>query len=219
MLEFELAVPDNVQNGAMLIVVQHGRGGDKQSLMGLRPRLPATAIVVTSQAPFPADAWGYGAGWAWYRYLGGTTPEPESFEMGQQRLDEFLRALPEHLPVTPGRLVLGGFSQGATTSLAYALRHPGEVSGVIVLSGFLASHPSVRVAAETVQGTRIFWGHGTEDAAIPFAYASEGRAKLRAAGADVTIRDYPIDHRIVVEEMADVLTWLEGEEVPAAAAT
>jgi len=216
MLEFEMATPDNVQDGAMLIVLQHGRGGDRRSLTVLRSRLPATAIVVTSQAPFPADAWGYGSGWAWYRYLEGTTPEPASFETGQRRFDDFLQTLPDRLPVTPGRLVLGGFSQGATTSLAYALRHPGQVSGVIVLSGFLANHPSVRVAAETVQGTRIFWGHGTEDAAIPFAYAGEGRARLQAVGADLTIRDYPIDHRISAEEMVDVLAWLE---VPAAAAT
>jgi phospholipase/carboxylesterase len=93
-------------------------------------------------------------------------------------------------------------------SLAYALRHPGAVPFVVNFSGFLADHPSVQVAPERVKGTRIFWGHGTEDPAIPFALAQEGRELLRQAGADLTARDYPMGHWIDGNELHDVVTWL-----------
>lgn len=50
-------------------------------------------------------------------------------------------------------------------------------------------------------GTRIFWGHGTEDTSIPFELAREGRAVLTAAGADLEAHDYPIGHWIDPAEL------------------
>ena len=192
-----------------MIVLFHGRGSHKGDLMGLRPGLPPEAIVVTPQAPFPGAPWGYGGGWAWYRFLGGTTPEAESFETGQAAIDQFLREFPERLPVRPGPIVLGGFSQGSSSGLAYALRHPGDIDGVMVFSGLLVSHPSVAVTPETVAGTRFFWAHGTEDPVIPFAVGQSGRAALREAGADLETRDYPIGHWIEPSELRDAADWLQ----------
>jgi len=208
MLQYDRHIPKDAKDGAPLIVLLHGRGSHKGDLMGLQPGLPRDAIVVTPQAPFPGAPWGYGDGWAWYQFLGGTTPEPTSFEAGQEALAQFLGDLPGQLPVRPGPLVLGGFSQGATSSLAYALRNPGQVDGVLVFSGFLPSHPSVRATPETVAGTRFFWGHGTQDPAMPFANGQAGRAALRDAGADVEAHDYPIGHWIEPGELADASTWL-----------
>lgn len=208
MLLYDQHIPDDAKDGAPLIVLLHGRGSHKGDLMGLRPALPPEAIVVTPQAPFPGAPWGYGEGWAWYRFLGGTTPEPQTFEAGQAQLEAFLRDLPSLLPVQPGPVVLGGFSQGATTSLAYALRHPGELDGVLVFSGFLASHPTVQATRETARGLRVFWGHGTRDPMIPFTHAGEGRNALLAAGADVAAHDYPIGHWIEPQELAEAVDWL-----------
>jgi phospholipase/carboxylesterase len=208
MLQYDLHVPENAKDGAPLIVLLHGRGSHKGDLMGLQPGLLPEAIVVTPQAPFPGAPWGYGAGWAWYCFLGGTTPEPTSFVAGQDALAEFLRAIPAQLPVRPGRLVLGGFSQGGTSALAYALRHPGEVDGILNFSGFLPTHPSVRATPETVAGARFFWGHGTQDPNIPFADARTGRTALHDAGADLETHDYPIGHWIDPTELRDAALWL-----------
>ena len=210
MLDFDQSIPDDVTDGAPLIVLLHGRGSHKGDLMGLRPALPAGAMVVTPQAPFPGAPWGYGDGWAWYRFLGGKTPEPQSFEAGQAALHEFLAVLPETLPIRPGPIVLGGFSQGSTSSLAYALRNPGSLAGVMMFSGFVADHPSVRVTPETAGGLRLFWGHGTLDQMIPFQHGEEGRQALAAAGAEVTIGNYPIGHWIDERELVDAVAWLDS---------
>lgn len=208
-LRYEIAVPAEPRDGAPLLVLLHGRGADRFDLLSLAPHLAPGAVVVTPEAPHPGAPWGYGPGWAWYRFLGGTRPDPDSFEASQRLLGEFLEGLKDTLPVRPGPLVLGGFSQGGTMSVAYALRNPGTVPLAVNLSGFLADHPTVSATAETVRGTRFFWGHGTMDEAIPFAMGQQGRAALRAAGAELEERDYAMGHGISPDEARDLRAWIE----------
>ncbi len=143
-----------------------------------------------------------------YRFLSENRPEPESFERSQKLLHDFLSGLPEQLPAEPGALTLGGFSQGGTMSVAYALRYPGTIPSVINFSGFLADHPSVTVSPETVGGTRFFWGHGTRDPNIPFSFAESGREALSAAGADLTSVDVPVGHSIDAGELRAASDWI-----------
>jgi phospholipase/carboxylesterase len=208
MLKYEQVVPAGVEDGAPLVVLLHGRGTDRFDLAGLAPLIAPRAVFVTPQAPHSGRPWGYGPGWAWYRFMGGDSPEPESFEASQQALAEFLAELPGTLPVRTGPTVLGGFSQGGTMSLGYALRNPGAVPMAVCLSGFLPKHPTVQPTPGSVRGTRFFWGHGKQDAAIPFAMGQEGRAALAAAGADLEARDYDIAHAISPQEASDVRAWI-----------
>lgn len=209
MLEFDHRYPDDVADGAPLIVALHGRGSDKSDLISLAPYFPENAMFVSPRAPFPGTQWGYGGGWAWYQFLGGTRPEPDSFEAGQAALADFMTRLPPLLPAKPGPIVMGGFSQGSSTSLAFALRNPGATVGVFVLSGLLLSHPSVEAGLAGAKGFPVFWGHGTHDTIIAYDIAQAGRARLRAAGVNLTTRDYPMSHSIDAIEIADLRGWLD----------
>lgn len=210
MLTYETRIPDGVTDGAPLVVLLHGRGANERDLMGLLSRLPPEWIVVFPRATFSGTPWGYGPGWAWYRYLGDAKPEAESFTESLGALDSLLDALPEELGIEPGPLVLGGFSQGGTMSTAYALRHPGRAAMVLNFSGFLANHPEIDAARDHASALRIFWGHGLTDAAIPHSIAQSGRAALREAGADLESRDYPIGHWIDPTELADAVEWVQA---------
>lgn len=207
MLLYEQHIPKGAQDGAPLLVLLHGRGSHMGDLMGLQPHLPQDALVITPQAPFSGEEWGYG-GWAWYRFLGRNRPEPSSFEASLMALDEFLRDLPGLLPVRPGPLTLGGFSQGGAMSMAYAVSRVGQVPNCLNFSGFFPDHPAVRATADTVRGTRFFWGHGLQDPMIPHALAVEGRRLLAEAGADLTTGDYPIGHWVDGAELRDAVRWL-----------
>lgn len=206
MLERMVMLPDAPVDGAPLIVLLHGRGSHMGDLATLRPHLPANAIVVTMQAPFPGAAWGYGGGWAWYQFLGGTRPEPESFLAGQAALVETLRALPGELPVTPGARILGGFSQGATSALACALRNRELADGVVMFSGFLADHPGVDV--RSAAGLPVFWSHGMLDQMISHNVGESGRAALRGAGAAVMTQDFRGGHTIDGEGLRQAVEWM-----------
>ena len=194
-----------------VLVLLHGRGSDERDLLPIGRMLHAGATTISVRAPFPAAPWGYGPGYAWYRFLGGTRPEAESFERGQDALSQLITELPARLGRDPASVILGGFSQGGTSSLAYLMRHPGALRGVMVFSGFLADHPSVTVTPERVRRTPIFWGHGTADPAVPFAAAEAGWSELRAAGARLDARTYPgMPHTISPAELEDARAWLAG---------
>jgi phospholipase/carboxylesterase len=208
MLPYDLQLSEQPEDGAPLVVLLHGRGSDRHDLARLHPHLPAGTMLVTPEAPFPAAPWGYGPGSAWYRLESEGVPDEATFTESLDALQEFLAALPGVLPAEPGPLALGGFSQGGTTSIAYALAHPGSVAWVINLSGFIPRHPRVEVTASTVAGARFFWGHGTQDTAIPFALAVRGREALVRAGADLTARDYPMGHGVAPAELGDLSDWL-----------
>ena len=193
-----------------VLVLLHGRGSDERDLFPLGKMLHPDATTVSVRAPFDAAPWGYGAGFAWYRFLGGTVPESASFETGQEALAAFVTALPAKLGRTDPTIILGGFSQGGTSSLAYMMRNPGRVAGVLVFSGFLADHPSVAVTPERVGATPIFWGHGTADPAIPLAAAEQGWKQLGAVNATLETHTYRgMTHTISEEELRDAATWLE----------
>ncbi len=196
-------------DGATVLVLMHGRGADASDLAALRPWLPASMALLLPQAPHPGAPWGYGPGWAWYRYEGEDRPDAATFSASQESLEQQLGALDATLGFRPGPVVLGGFSQGGAMALGYALSHPADVVAVMNFSGFVPAHPTVTVSPATVAGTAFFWGHGTADPAIPLSLARRGRDALRAAGADLEARDYAMGHGIQPAEIRDAVAWLE----------
>lgn len=208
MLDYELVDQSAGDAGAPCIVLLHGRGADAPDLMPLAERLPP-AVFAFPRAPYPGAPWGYGAGWAWYRYLGEDRPEPETLEHSLAELDGLLDTLADQVGAGAARpLVLGGFSQGGTMSLAHALTRPRVVGRVLNFSGFLASHPDVD-PTRADGGLRVFWAHGKQDPAIPFGLAEKGRARLREAGVEVVAKDYEIGHWIEAGELRDAVEFLE----------
>jgi phospholipase/carboxylesterase len=207
-LPHELYVPPGARGGVPVLVILHGRGSHRGDLFGMQRHVPQDWAVVAPDAPFPAAPWGYGAGYAWYRYMGGNVPEPDSFSRSLEALDRLLELVPALIGGAPSSLALGGFSQGGTMSVGYALSRPGRVDHVLNFSGFLADHEEVQATPERVAGTRFFWGHGTEDQNIPHEMGVAGRERLQAAGAELESRDYPIGHWIDGTELADAVEWL-----------
>ena len=207
----------SAQDGDPVVLLLHGRGSSEADLGGVASALARSFAsgsahsalqLVTPRAPWPGRPWGYGPGWAWYRYLGEDRPEPETLRPSLEALDRFVDGLPERLGREPGPLIIGGFSQGGTTSLAWSLTRPGRASGVFNLSGFLADAPPVHQALEGPPWPPVFWGHGRLDPAIPHALATKGRSALEAAGVDLEIHDHEGGHTITPSEVAALGDWL-----------
>lgn len=216
MLDFLVKKPSHPVDGGPVLVLLHGRGSDMRDLQGLAPAVPEGGTLVTPQAPHHGERWGYGPGWAWYQYLGYGEAEAESMAESLLLLDEFLEGLPQRIGFRPGPVVLGGFSQGGTMSLGYAITRPGSVNGVVVLSGFLAKEETLGAGPEAMlpnpEGTsplHLFWAHGTHDPAVPFSLAVEGRSRLKEVGIEFEARDYRMGHWVTPEEMSDLRAWLE----------
>lgn len=208
-LVFERFIPRDAADGAPVVVLLHGRGADRYDLLGLSRGLPSGMVLVTPQAPFSGAAWGYGGGWAWYRYVAEDRVVGETLGHSLQALDRFMGELPEILPVRPGRVFLGGFSQGGTTSLAWALRRAAageEPPPVLNLSGFLVDDPLAPLAA--ADRLQVFWGHGLQDPAIPHVLGRKGRKTLEERGADLVAVDHQGGHWVEPDELAAAARWM-----------
>jgi phospholipase/carboxylesterase len=211
MLDHDVSPASRATESPTVAVLLHGRGSDKHDLQGLRPQLPDDWTLLTPRAPFPGEPWGYGKGYAWYRYIEEDRVDADTLLESLALLDEFLAALPRTLGITPGRIVLGGFSQGGTTSLSYALTRPGSVAAVLNFSGFLPAAIAVDETGANPPSTPIFWGHGLGDPAIPIGLAERGRNRLRRARAPLLTRDFSIGHWIVPEEVEAAVAMVSGQ--------
>jgi predicted esterase len=100
--------------------------------------------------------------------------------------------------------------------MAWTLTRPGHLVGTVNFSGFLVDSPLV--ALENVDPATIppvFWGHGLQDASIPFELGERGRERLRRSGIGVESFDHPGGHTITAEELHAFRRWLqtlEGKE-------
>lgn len=208
-LTWRLHLPEGAGDGSPLLILLHGRGADETDLLGLASLLPDDVVLLTPRGTFPGLPWGYGPGRAWYRYVAEDRVDSDTLQHSLDQLDDLLARAEGELPIRTGPRILGGFSQGGTVSLAWALTHPGGVAGVVNLSGFLVDSPHVPLQdIEAGAIPPIFWGHGVQDGSIPFSLAERGREKLRGIGVRLETFDHPAGHTITAEEMHALRGWI-----------
>jgi phospholipase/carboxylesterase len=111
--------------------------------------------------------------------------------------------------IPPGRIVLGGFSQGGAVSLFTAPRLAARLAGVLALSCYLPLAGRLgteRLAAN--QATPIFMAHGQADPLLPLSLGSSSRDFLREQGYTVEWHQYPMAHSVCAAEVADIRAFL-----------
>ncbi|MDH4151900.1 MAG: alpha/beta hydrolase [Betaproteobacteria bacterium] len=111
--------------------------------------------------------------------------------------------------IAANRTVLAGFSQGGAVALQTGLRYPEALAGVMALSTYLPLAESFTKEATPANAkTSIFMAHGTHDPVVPYAMGKTSHERLQQAGYAVEWHDYPMQHSVCLEEIADVSRWL-----------
>jgi phospholipase/carboxylesterase len=186
-----------------LVVLLHGMGADEHDLVPVADPLRTWAHVVLLRAPEPVS--GY-PGFQWYVMQALGQPDPVSWLRSLSRLIDSLTALSEDPTVDASRVILGGFSQGALMTASVLCRRPDlGLAGYLLLSGYLPDW--VEVPALT--GVPVFFGHGTRDPVLPYAWGTRMADRLEAAGAHVERHAYEMGHAVSPEEMADLARFVE----------
>lgn len=202
-----LIVDEGVAPDAPVIVALHGIGADEKDLLPIYLRWSSRAVLVFPRAPHP-----YPPGHAWYALERPGHPVSESFMATQEHLGSWLEAL-KGLPPLAGRAVyLSGFSQGAFAALAYALKNPEDVAGVMTFSGLLPrgfASDWLRPPS-TVQQLPVFLSLGVRDPLFPMTWWDETVGQLRAWGLNPTAVPHPGGHEIPLFALAAADAWLEG---------
>ncbi len=172
--------------GYRLVVSLHGAGGSaRQGLDLLRPVAAEQGVLVV--APQSSGA-------SWDLIHGGFGPDV-------QRLDRVLTKILDRYPVH--RMVIGGFSDGASYALSLGLSNGDVFDAVLAFSpGFAA--PQVRHG-----DPRIFVSHGTADRILPVDRCSRRLVpRLRAMGYDVTYEEFAGGHEVPAHLVRQAMAWL-----------
>jgi predicted esterase len=105
--------------------------------------------------------------------------------------------------IEPERVVLLGFSQGASVALEFAARNPRRYAALVALSGaMLGPEGTPRDYTGSLAGTPLFLGCGDSDPHLPKRRVDETAAVFTRLGATVTQRVYPgLGHAIHPDEI------------------
>ena len=200
----------------------HGLGADGNDFAPVVPelRLPPSAAIrfVFPHAPQMPVTINMGMRMpAWYDILqfGGGREDDAGIRASQTRIEDLV-ARERSRGIEARRIVLAGFSQGGAIALHTALRHADRLAGVMALSTYLplaATVDTERHAAN--RGIPIFFAHGIHDPVIGIERAAASRRQLASLGCAVEARDYPMEHSVCAEEIADITAWLTRQLPPA----
>lgn len=171
-----LFVPDGYRPDApaALVVMLHGAGGDARG--GIDPLLrPAGEASTLLLAPDSRDR-------TWDVILGRFGPDVEY-------LDRALAHVFDRYRVDPGRIAVGGFSDGASYALSLGLTN-GDL-----FRDILAFSPGFTAPGDRIGSPRIYISHGTDDRVLPIGRTSRRIVpSLESRGYDVLYEEFAGGH-------------------------
>ncbi len=170
--------PASASGPMPLLVLLHGAGGDARRFLDVARRNADRRgyIVLAPQS----------AGATW------DLVAQRRFGADVKRIDAVLAELFAKAAVDPRRIVVGGFSDGASYALSLGLTNPQLFTGVLALS------PGFAVHSEKLDGRqRVFLAHGRSDPVLAFSNVTNRIVPaLQAGGIEPRTRWFAGGHRI-----------------------
>ena len=111
--------------------------------------------------------------------------KPAGLDEAREQLTALLDAAERELGVTPERVILGGFSQGAMLATDTVLRSKRPFAGLAILSGTVLTKTDWQALASARSGLPVLLSHGRADPILPFSVAEELRDLLTGCGLQV----------------------------------
>lgn len=198
------------------ILLMHGLGADGNDFVSFCDELKLSTVgpvrFVFPNAPvMPVTINGGYRMPAWYDIVGADLTSSED-EAGLRRSQQAIDAMIEREKargIPANRIVVAGFSQGCAMALMTGVRHKEKLAGIAGLSGYL---PLAGLTASELHaantGLPVFIGHGVHDPVVPLAAGAASRDALKLMGYDVEWHQYPMEHSVCAQEVADLNRWL-----------
>ena len=185
------------------IVMIQGHRGNEDVMWIFKQTVPKNWLLVAPRA-IVEDAPG---SYSWHPREQGEWPILTKFDEAVDRLTQFIHALPELYGANLDQLYLMGFSQGAATSFATAIRHPHWVKGIACLVGFMPLDVEDAIDNALLEDIPVFMAVGTRDDRVPMTVAQECGKAVRAMGAFLEYREYETGHKLNGEGMRKLKQW------------
>jgi phospholipase/carboxylesterase len=208
-----------VGDATATVIVLHGLGADGTDFLPfadeidlssvgpvrwLLPRAPIRPVTVNN---------GYRMR-AWYDIFdfGAQVKHPREDEAGLRESFAAIHALIDReieRGIAARRIVLGGFSQGCAITLGAGLRYRERLAALVGMSGYLPLPGGTAAERSDANAlTPVFLAHGRRDPVIAIDRATASRDALQALGYGVEWHEYPMEHSVSAEEVADLQRFL-----------
>jgi phospholipase/carboxylesterase len=191
------------------IVLLHGVGSNEQDLFSLSNQLPGNYFIISPRGPFTLGNGRY----AWYN-VDFSTGKPiihaEQEIRSRELIMTFIKEIKSKYHLH--EVYLGGFSQGAIMSYSIGLAYPGEVQGIVSLSGRILEEIKPMVKKDDqLQHLKVMVAHGVEDNTLPIHYAREAKTYLESLGVQLTYHEYQTGHQVTHDVLTDLNDWLDNQ--------
>ena len=197
-----------------LIVLLHGFGSSMHDLAGLAPSIdPKGYIYACPNGPIHVPLGPGITGYAWMRHPG--SRNPDAAQAAEEALSVFLDEVMQQYQAPPGRLLLGGFSQGGMMTYQVGLPRPDLFAGLVALSSLLEDPQGLEPRLPQERAQPIFIAHGTQDTMITVGQAQQSRDFLQAQSYCPSYHEYEMAHEITAEVLQDLVPWIRQTLLPA----
>lgn len=213
-IEAQTGSPDD--SPVATIIIMHGLGADGQDFVPIAEQLDLSGVgpvrFLFPNAPsIPVTINGGYVMPAWYDILAADLVRRED-EAGLRLSCEQIEALianEKARGIPASRIVVAGFSQGCAMALMVGLRHAEALAGIVGMSGYLplAGSTAAEHSAASLK-TPIFMAHGIRDGVVALPRATASRDALMALGYAVQWHEYPMEHSVCPQEVADLAVFL-----------
>ncbi len=111
--------------------------------------------------------------------------------------------------IDPARIFLAGFSQGGAVVLHTAYkRWQGPLGGVLALSTYAPTFSDEMTLSDSQKQIPLYSLHGSFDNVVQKAMGQAAYECLKAQGVTATWQEYPMEHQVLPQEIADIGAWL-----------
>lgn len=204
-------------NPTCSVIWLHGLGADGNDFVPIIPELrlpsnPAIRFIFPSAPSIPVTVNGGYVMPAWYDIVGRNLMDQEDADGIKQSASSIIELIEREVQrgIDYRHIVLAGFSQGCAMALYIGLRLPHQLAGIIALSGYLPLALSLNIEKHVAnQSTPIFMAHGTYDPVVVLDRAQASHALLEKLGYPVDWNEYPMEHSVNHEELADISRFLQ----------
>lgn len=205
--------PENPANAAVIWL--HGLGADGSDFVPIIPELalPASMAVrfIFPNAPsIPITINGGFVMPAWYDITAMDVERKVDVDQLVASAEEVRRLINREIDrgIPSERIVLAGFSQGGAVAYQTALTHMQPLAGLLCLSTYFATADTITPnSANREIPIRIC--HGTRDPMVPVQLGEAACQRLADMGYTVDYSEYPMEHAVCPDEIADISRWLQ----------
>ena len=204
---------------AATVIVLHGLGADGTDFLPFADEIDLSAIgpvrwLLPRAAVRPVTVNNGHRMRAWYDIyaFGAQTSSPREDDAGLRESFAEIHALIDReisRGVPANRIVLAGFSQGCAVTLGAGLRYRQRLAGLAGMSGYLPLASTIAAQRSDANAlTPVFLAHGRRDPVVGLDRGTASRDALKALGYTVEWHDYPMEHSVCAEEVADLQRFL-----------